>query len=353
MDTELIKRYTYAVTQRLPEGQRLDIEKELSGLIEDMLEERLEGREATRKDVEAVLIELGDPAVLADKYRGHPRYLIGPEIFPAYMRILKIVFFAVGVSMLVVFAIQSIINPPEILQFFVQMIVTSIMTAAQAFGWVTGVFALIEWSGAQKAAIQNEMAKDWSPADLPEVPDENLRISPAEPIIGIILLVLFLVFVTFSIDMLGVWIRQDGGPMQVIPFFNETVFRSFLPFIWGVTGLRIIHEIIRLITGKQTMALLVFEGLINVLGFVLAFFMFSGPAIWNAGFMQQFTASGMLAAGSDAFRTLNEIWTRTTSGLIYLIGVVTIFELISLVVKALKLKNPAWKHRFARLTTID
>ena len=37
---DLINRYIYAVTQKLPESQRADIEKELHGLIEDMLEDR-------------------------------------------------------------------------------------------------------------------------------------------------------------------------------------------------------------------------------------------------------------------------------------------------------------------------
>ena len=37
---DLINRYIYAVTQKSPESQRADIEKELHGLIEDMLEDR-------------------------------------------------------------------------------------------------------------------------------------------------------------------------------------------------------------------------------------------------------------------------------------------------------------------------
>lgn len=37
---DLINRYIYAVTQKLPESQRADIEKELQGLVEDMLEDQ-------------------------------------------------------------------------------------------------------------------------------------------------------------------------------------------------------------------------------------------------------------------------------------------------------------------------
>lgn len=350
METDLIKRYTFAVTQKLPENQRADIEKELNGLIEDMLDDRRQGSEATRKDVEAVLLELGDPAALADKYRESKRYLIGPEIFPVYTSILKIVFFAVGIAMFVVFAIQSILNPQEILQYFVQMLVNSIMAFAQAFAWVTGVFAVLEFSGVPKASIQKETAKVWSPADLPEVPDENYQISRAEPIVSIIFIILFLTLVTFSIDLFGVWVTQNGGPTQVIPFFNEGVFRSFLPYIWGVTALSITQEIIKLITRKQTLRLLALEALIDILQFGLAFFLFAGPAIWNPTFMQQLAEAGMGSPGSEAYRIFNEIWVRTTGGLIYLIGAITVFELIGLAVKALKMKSPAWRNRLSRLT---
>jgi hypothetical protein len=38
---EMIDRYVYAVTKRLPEKQREDVSDELRGLIEDMLEARV------------------------------------------------------------------------------------------------------------------------------------------------------------------------------------------------------------------------------------------------------------------------------------------------------------------------
>ena len=40
MEHELIERYLYAVTKQLPAKSRQDIERELRGLIGDLLEER-------------------------------------------------------------------------------------------------------------------------------------------------------------------------------------------------------------------------------------------------------------------------------------------------------------------------
>jgi hypothetical protein len=88
---EVIDRYIYAVTQRLPEQQREDIKRELQSLIEDMLEERISTGQASKEDVESVLLELGHPNELAVKYRGNERYLIGPMLIDTYLTTLKIV----------------------------------------------------------------------------------------------------------------------------------------------------------------------------------------------------------------------------------------------------------------------
>src|SRR5690242_9783889 len=114
MENELVKRYIYAVTRKLPEAQRADIAKELGGLIEDMLEDHTQGRPATEKDVEAVLLKLGSPDELANKYRGGKGYLIGPEIYSTYIMVLKIVLGAVGIAMFVVFLIQTVMTPAQI-----------------------------------------------------------------------------------------------------------------------------------------------------------------------------------------------------------------------------------------------
>ena len=93
---DLIERYLYAVAKRLPKEQRADIEKELAGLIDDMLAEKAAGGEPSPEDVRAVLLELGKPADLAAKYRGSKNCLIGPDYYGFYITVLKIVLAAVA-----------------------------------------------------------------------------------------------------------------------------------------------------------------------------------------------------------------------------------------------------------------
>lgn len=82
---ELVDRYVKAVTSRLPEKRRADIERELRSAIMDVLD----GRAARTEDqVAAVLREFGAPATVAANYHPSGQYLIGPELYPAYRRVL-------------------------------------------------------------------------------------------------------------------------------------------------------------------------------------------------------------------------------------------------------------------------
>jgi hypothetical protein len=127
---DLVKRYIYAVTSRLPASQRDEIERELQSNIEDMLEERTGGGEASKQDVEAVLLALGSPETLADQYRGHRRYLIGPEYYASYLTVLKLVLVVVGIVVTVTFAIQWIMEPSGLLAQIGEVVGSLVMGTA-------------------------------------------------------------------------------------------------------------------------------------------------------------------------------------------------------------------------------
>jgi hypothetical protein len=335
---ELIDRYVYAVTQQLPEKQRTEIEKELRGLIEDMLEERTHGGSPSPKEVEDVLVELGNPSEMADRYRGSKRYLIGPGLFTSYISVLRIVWIAIGIALGVMFMIESIMDPTNVLDHFIDGIVSVVIGLTQGFAWVTVVFGILEYTGAQKArGKKTEQA--WKPSDLPQLPQYKSRISPAEPIASIIFSVLFVVLFSYSTDLLGVW-RFTDGERTVIPFFNTEVFSRFLPYIWILLAVGILKEIMKLNTRRWTTRLIGMEIAVTILYLIVAVLMFSDAAIWNADFMQQAVDSGLVTAGSEGYSTVNTVWENITEGLalIYLIGLVSMIQVISLIVKAYRNK---------------
>jgi hypothetical protein len=337
---EMIDRYIYAVTQRLPEQQRGDIKQELQGLIEDMLEERAPAGQASQEDEESVLLELGDPNALAAKYRGYDRYLIGPLMFEPYLITLKIMLITIGIALTGLFAIESIIAPFEILEHFTSSLVSLITAGAQGFGWVTFVFALIDYGQRKYAVVSGDKNKGWKPSDLPKIPNRNTQIKMSEPIAGIIFTVLFMVLCLYSIDLLGVW-RSHEGERSVIPFLNADVFRNYLPIVWVLAALGILKQSIRIIMRKRTGKMISLHIVISVLTTVSVCVMLSDPAIWNSNFIQQMEATGILSAAGEDYDTVVSIWAGVSDWLIIIIGLFALIDIISETYKWYRVKTSA------------
>ncbi|WP_152655527.1 hypothetical protein [Oceanobacillus sp. CFH 90083] len=306
---EVINRYIYAVTQKLPSSQRQDIADELRGLIEDMLEERTEREDMKESDIEEVLLELGSPRELADKYRGTKKYMIGPELFDSYILVLKIVLIVISASIGIGFIIQTILDPVSILNYFVDMIVRLVTVLPMAFGWTTFWFAIGDLYDGNKQ--KDLLGQEWKPSDLPPIPDEKRQIKRCESIIGIIFYTIIIVFLAFSSDYFGVWIFRDGFN-GVVPFLNEQTYGIYLLLILLVFGTGIIKECLKLVKGKWTYRLAIYTTIVNAVSMAAVLFIISRPDFWNPEFMNQLVEAGVVTAGSEAFDTVTAIWNQST-----------------------------------------
>ena len=282
---DLINRYVYDVTRRLPERQRGEIEKEVRGLVADMLVERYGDRDASKAELEAVLMELGSPATLADNYRGGKRYLIGPDYFDRYMSVLKIVTGAVFLGISVALAVSYAVNPPESLITAFTRYFGSIFSALlQVFAWVTGGFAIAEYNreDAGKAATQ----ETWSVAKLPELPGRAAVIKPIDPLINIGFNVVFIAILNFAPELFGSMSISDGQLSNLVPLFSLDILRKTLPVINVLFALSILKEVGKLYTGRWTMGLALGNIVLNASVLVLVALVFHpGAAIWNPDMM--------------------------------------------------------------------
>lgn len=94
----LVERYVRAVRDFLPRAQQDDISNELSDSIQSRFEDEAasRGRPLTEDEQVAILRSLGHPMAVAARYRGDDRsvrfggQLIGPELFPTYLTVLRI-----------------------------------------------------------------------------------------------------------------------------------------------------------------------------------------------------------------------------------------------------------------------
>ncbi|WP_042144487.1 hypothetical protein [Paucisalibacillus sp. EB02] len=332
---EMIERYIYAVTQKLPQSQREDIGIELRGLIEDMIEERVGDGEVKKKDVEEVLIELGSPREMAIKYRGTKRYLIGPELYDSFLIVLKIVLISMFAGLGIVFVIQIIIDPVEILDHFVGLIVTLVTAIPQVVGWVTLVFALVDYYGGVQTKDLG-LDKTWHPSMLSAIPDPRRRIKRSEPIVGIIFYVIVMVFFAFSSNFFGVYVFNDGGFREVVPFLNEAAFSQYMPLVLLLLAIFIVKECLKLISGKWTMKLVGYTVIINLLGMMVVSFLITGDAFWNPEFMSDLVKSGIVTEGSEGYQIGETIWKNSTRIIVILLLVGLVWDTIEGFIKARK-----------------
>jgi len=330
---ELIDRYIYAVTQRLPEPQREDIKRELRGLIEDMMDERASEGGETREDAKGVLMELGDPNALAAKYRGfNERFLIGPSMFDSYLTTLKIVLFSILIGLTALFAIEIIVKPGDVPERFTEFIVSLFTASAQGFGWVTVIFAWIEYRKRMNASSSADMSKGWDPENLPQIPDQQARIKLSEPITGIIFTVLIAVICIYSVELLGVW-RLREGERVVISFLDADAFRAYLPVVWALAALGIFKECIRIIARNRSGTLLVFHIVATVASTVAACIILADSAIWNPDFIRELEATGLFTSEGKNYDSFVSVWARINE---WFVGVIALFGVIDILSETYK-----------------
>ena len=165
----LTDRYVWAVQRSLPEAQRADIDRELRGTIADTIDAKIEA--GTKPDVaeRETLTELGDPYKLAPGYADRPLHLIGPALFPDYIRLLQVLYFIVlPIVVVVVFLVAAARSP----------------STASRCGRLRADLARRSpspctsdsgrpWCSRSSSARRTTSATGWNPDSLPELPQRR------------------------------------------------------------------------------------------------------------------------------------------------------------------------------------
>ncbi|WP_157246028.1 hypothetical protein [Nonomuraea typhae] len=231
----LTDRYVDAVLRRVPSHQRPEIERELRASIADALEEHehrgeheggsegegtprpeeaARAEEAVRAEV-AVLTELGDPAKLAAGYSDEPLWLIGPERFLDYTRLLT----ALLVSVVPVVALAAGL-PVGLQGDWWGAVWDGLGAGLTAFAhlvcWTTLGFAIFE----RLPLPGRTGSKAWTPDALPKRPSRRLRFT--ELVLETVATVLFGALILIS-PRFGVLSPQLWETGQVYVFLGLVV----------------------------------------------------------------------------------------------------------------------------------
>ena len=181
----LTDRYLEAVAQQVPRDRRDDVSAQLRESLEADLRRRVGAGtpplEAERQAVEA----LGDPRRVADEAVG-PRWLVGPRVYPDYVRVLRTV---AAIALPIIAAAVAIAsglagqNPVEVVLSAAGVVFSA---AVQIAVWVTVAFVIVDRTGTPAPSQQ----RHWTVADLPA--PARARVGLGETVTGIVFSVLLI-----------------------------------------------------------------------------------------------------------------------------------------------------------------
>lgn len=280
----LTDRYVWAVVRLLPTEQRPDIDRELRSLIGDMTEEHLDAGGAAgavidgpldEKAIEtAVLTELGDPRRLASRYVATQRSLIGPELYPSYERMLKLVL-AIAVPTITVLSVLGQLlegdsNAGDIVGALASGAFGSLVMTAF---WVTAVYAAIErW----------DADSDWSIDELPDAP-ANTADNPSrgESVIGIaftLITAALLVWQHFLSPM-----RNDAG--ERVPVLDPAMWNGPAQLLLVILAASLAVQVVVAVRGTWTMPLAATNAAVNAASLAVVAFLAFDERFINHDFL--------------------------------------------------------------------
>lgn len=273
--SELTERYVGATLRFIPVKQRDDIEAELRASIEDAVEARLANGGNEAEAEKQVLSELGDPDRLASEYSGSPGYLIGPEHFFAYRRLLAVLLVTVIPVVIAVTAVGQIIAGGDVGQVITQTFGTGITLFVHIVFWTTLVFYFIGRSA-------EESGTEWSLSQLPALPTKG-SITLSDTIWGVVVLVITIAMIILARDISPVT-ALDGS---MIPLFDPAMWDFWFPYLITVLGLEIVFEVVKYRVGSWTWGLASVNLAFNALFAVPAVYLLATDQIFNPDFIAE------------------------------------------------------------------
>jgi len=281
---ELIKRYIYSIERRLPNSGKEDIVREIESIIMDELEGKFGAKtEYTKEEVETVLLEMGHPREVASRYRGEKQYLIGPELYFIYQMVLWIVLGATALGLIVSFVVGQFSvaqSGAEILIDFIAFVTSILTSLLTSVGTVTVIFMLIERFMPKEKLKDMDINQGWKPKDLPEIPQDNDKVTIAESIVAMTFTIIWAVLINAYANHGGVgFLTNINENIIVFPIFDLEMVKQLL-LLWNFQiCLTLVTHGILLFTGKWQVGTRLVEIVSDLLGIAILILMITGPLL--------------------------------------------------------------------------
>jgi hypothetical protein len=216
---DLIERYVQEVARRLPRKQRNDVARELRSLLEDSLEARAGAPLGRASDEQAaeLLLDFGPPARVAASYQSGPSYLVGPSLYPSFIKTMQVCL-AVVAGLILLSTMLAIAGSPESVQDWWVILLGAFSSVQSAFisllGIVVLIFAIIE----RVATPGEQVGEQWDPRELPPISEDHDQLNVTRELIGIVLATVGLLLINFRPDWMQarVWVNETHYDLLLI-----------------------------------------------------------------------------------------------------------------------------------------
>lgn len=306
--TDLLERYLAAIRLNLYPRKSDDIIAELRDVLLSEREEKEArlGRPLTPAEDEALIQDFGHPLVVAARY-GRQQYLIGPEVYPFYIFVLKLVA-AVIAGVLVTVGFASLVfgggDAGPVLARVADGLWSGLIGAV---GALTIMFAVLDRSGAAAAQMRR-----WRPSRLPRMPEKTSR--RFERVAELTWGVIFLLWWTGVIHVPEI-MRVNGGPILHARF--APIWAQVYWLVVGAVGLRMACDLIALARPNWIRT----RTSLNVLAAAASLSL--AVIVYRAGHWVDFTATGIPAVQLAALQRAADLGFRIA---IIVVGAIWILQ---------------------------
>ena len=289
MTATLTDRYIWAVQRSLPESQRDDIDRELRGTIADTIDAKLEaGLDPQAAETETIA-ELGDPYRLAAGFTDRPLHLIGPELFPSYVRLLKLLYAVVLPSAAGGVTLALLLSKPDSVGAVMGPLWATIIGVTVHLGfWVTLLFAIIERTGKGK----NDVIEAWTPERLPDLPQRGeVKLSDA---LGPAVFLLTMFGLVLWQHFFPVVQSESGTPL---PMLDPALWALWLPVLFGIAVLEIGFAVLVYRVGRWTVPLAILNAVLAIAAGAILVWLFTTGQVIDPRWAEELKLTTLVAPG--------------------------------------------------------
>ena len=233
-----------------------------------------------------VLKEFGPPEKMAASYLPE-RYLIGPQLFPAFINVVKIalpiVLILAGLGLALRLG-RSDLQPKGVIDAFAEGFAGMFNTALQVLGTIVLVFALLEWfaPGLKARTLPRDfdvrsLKKEWDPRTLPKPAPAPQKVGVVGLSVEIAFTVVAIVIFNFYPQLIG--IGYSGTEWVSIPVLAEVFFERYLPWLNIYWVLQIVLDAIVIGRGRWETGTGWFYVAIKAMSVVINLAMLTGPSL--------------------------------------------------------------------------